>query len=126
MTSSEMTEAAGYEAAARMLAGQDAPTAFLASSLITAMGVRRAAEDAGLKLGRDLSVVTHDDELSYMHNGTDVPIYTATRSSVREAGRLTAQMLLDRIAEPMGAERHTLLEATLVVGQSTAIGRAHV
>ena len=119
MTSSEMTEAAGYEAAARMLAGQDAPTAFLASSLITAMGVRRAAEDAGLKLGRDLSVVTHDDELSYMRNGSDVPIFTATRSSVREAGRLAAQMLLDRIAEPMRAERHTLLEATLVVGQST-------
>lgn len=119
MTSSEMTEAAGYEATTRMLASPDAPTAFLASSLISAMGVRRALEDAGLKLGRDISVVTHDDELSYLRNGAELPIFTATRSSVREAGRLAAQMLLDRINDPAGGHRHRLLEASLVVGQST-------
>lgn len=119
MTSSEMTEAAGYEATARMLASPDAPTAFLASSLISAMGVRRALEDAGLKLGRDISVVTHDDELSYLRNGAELPIFTATRSSVHEAGRLLAQMLLDRIADPSGRHREMLLEASLVVGQST-------
>ncbi len=119
MTSSEMTEGAGYDAASRMLASADAPTAFLASSLISAMGVRRALENAGLKLGRDISVVTHDDELSYLRNGAELPIYTATRSSVREAGRLAAQMLLDRISDPAGGHRDLLLEASLVVGQST-------
>lgn len=119
MTSSEMTEAAGYEATARMLASSDAPTAFLASSLISAMGVRRALEDVGLKVGRDISVVTHDDELSYMRNGAELPIFTATRSSVHEAGRLLAQMLLNRIGDPSGGHREMLLEASLVVGQST-------
>lgn len=119
MTSSEMTEAAGHEAAARMLAGPDAPTAFLTASFISAMGVRRAIEEAGLKIGRDISVLTHDDELSYLRNGGDVPIFTATRSSVREAGRLAAGMLIARINDPAGGHRDRLLEASLVVGQST-------
>lgn len=119
MTSSEMTEAAGYEAASRMLTAADAPTAFLTSSLISAIGVRRALEELGLKIGRDISVLTHDDELSYMRNGAEVPIFTATRSSVHEAGNLAAQMLLDRINDPSGGHRSRLLEASLVVGQST-------
>ncbi len=120
MTSGEMTEARGYQAASRMLALPDPPTAFLTSSLILAIGVRRRIEDCGLKMGRDISIVTHDDELSYFRNGEDVPIFTATRSSVREAGRLTAEMLLAQITgAPDNTPQTRLLEAALVVGQST-------
>lgn len=119
MVSAEMTETEGHDAAARMLALPDPPTAFLTSSLISAIGVRRAVEEAGLHMGRDVSIVTHDDELSYLRNGSTVPIFTATRSSVRAAGRLAARMLLDRIADPDLGERDILLEAELVVGQST-------
>jgi LacI family transcriptional regulator len=107
-----------------MLSLPDPATAFLTSSLLSAMGVRRAIEERGLALGRDVSVLTHDDELSYMKNGTELPIFTATRSSVREAGRICAQMLLDRVAAGPEAPIATrLLEAVLVVGQSTAPAR---
>lgn len=124
MTAGEMTEAQGYDAACAMLSLPDPATAFLTSSLLSAMGVRRAIEERGLALGRDVSVLTHDDELSYMKNGTELPIFTATRSSVREAGRICAQMLLDRIAAGPEAPIATrLLEAVLVVGQSTAPAR---
>lgn len=119
MSSDEMTEQNGYAAARRMLALRPAPTAFLVSSLISAIGVRRAIEDAGLKMGRDVSVITHDDELSYLGNGGDVPIFTATRSSVREAGRIAAAMLLDLIDDPDRTPRHRLLEAELMLGRST-------
>lgn len=119
MVADEMTEANGFRSAARMLSGPNPPTAFLTSSLISAIGVRRAIEDAGMKMGRDISVVTHDDELSYLRNGDDVPIFTATRSSVREAGRLAARMLLDQIAVPGAPPQECMLEASLVVGQST-------
>ena len=125
MRSDEMTEANGYRWAHTMLAlGATAPTAFVTSSLISAIGVRRAIEEVGLKMGRDISVVTHDDELSYLRNGEDVPIFTATRSSVREAGRHAAAMLLDIIANPDAPARQMLLEAALVVGQSTGPLRA--
>ncbi len=95
-----MTELNGYRAARAMLDLPDPPTAFLASSMISGLGVRRAIEERGLRLGRDVSIIIHDDELSYLRNGDDVPIYTATRSSVREAGRQAAEMLLDIIAHP--------------------------
>ncbi len=117
--SEEMTEGFGYRATRTMLDLAAPPTAFLVASMISAIGVRRAAEERGLKLGRDLSVVTHDDALSYLRNGDEVPIFSATRSSVRDAGRLTAEMLLSLIADPASAPKTQLLEAELMVGQST-------
>lgn len=123
MTSDEMSEIAGYFAARAMLALSDPPTAFLVSSMISGLGVRRAIETAGLVMGRDASVIIHDDVLSYMRNGDDVPIFTATRSSVRDAGRMAAEMLLDIVADPEHAPRERLLEAELVLGQSTGPAR---
>ena len=119
MSSEEMTELRGYRAACDMLAIDAPPTAFLASSMISGLGLRRAIEERGLRLGNDISVIIHDDELSYLRNGEDVPIYTATRSSVREAGRQAAEMLLDIIAHPESAPQQRLLEAELIIGQST-------
>lgn len=119
MANSEMTELFGFETTAQMLAQPDPPTAIVASSLIVALGVRRAIEDRGLVMGRDVSIVTHDDALSYLQNGGDLPVFTATRSSVRDAGRLVAEMLLAQITDPQAPLAHRLLEAELVVGQST-------
>ena len=119
MRSDEMTERFGYTSTSEMLEGENPPTAFLVSSIISALGVRRAIEDRGLKMGRDVSVIIHDDSLSYLANGTDVPIFTATRSSVRDAGRQVSQLLLAHINDPARPPDHVLLEAELTVGQST-------
>jgi LacI family transcriptional regulator len=119
MFTGEMTESAGHRATVEMLALTDPPTAFLAASMVSGLGSRRAIEAKGLVMGRDVSVIIHDDDLSYMKNGEDVPIFTATRSSVRDAGRLAAEMLLDVIAHPEMKERNRLLEAELIIGQST-------
>ncbi|MGB3408451.1 MAG: substrate-binding domain-containing protein, partial [Jannaschia sp.] len=117
--SGEMSEQNGFRAARRMLAAQTPPTAFLVSSLIMAIGVRRAIHEAGLVMGRDVSVVTHDDMLSYLGNGDDRPIFTATRSSVRAAGSRCAEILLQRIADPGRAPTHEIWESELVIGTST-------
>lgn len=119
MQSDEMTEVYGYRAACRMMTQDMPPTAYLVSSMICALGVRRAIEEAGLVMGRDVSVVIHDDDLSYLQNGADVPIFTAMRSSVREAGRLLAAMLIDRITTPLDPPQTRMLDARLVVGRST-------
>ena len=119
MVAGEMTEAQGHDAARAMLRLPDPPTAFLTSSLLSAMGVRRALWDAGLRMGQDVSIVTHDDELGYFRNGAEEPIFTATRSSVREAGRRCAAMLLRRIGNPALPVTSELMEAVLVVGAST-------
>ena len=115
----EMTENYGYETARRHLATVDRPTAFLVSSIIAAIGVRRAISELGLKMGHDISVVIHDDDLSYFRNTGDVPIFTSVRSSVRQAGKRLAEMLIDAIGNPDQPPQSVLLEAELTVGQST-------
>ena len=115
----EMSEAEGFGAAARMLASPNPPTAFVAASMPTAIGIRRAIGEAGLMMGRDVSVVTHDDRLGFLANEGEAPPFTATRSSVREAGRRAASMLLDILADPGSGPRSELMQADLVIGRST-------
>ena len=119
MRSEEMTETYGYQAVRQMMELPEPPTAYLVSSMIPAIGIRRAIHDAGLVMGRDISVITHDDDLSYLRNGDDVPLFTATRSSVREAGRQLAEILIAQISDPTRAPMNKLLEAELTVGRST-------
>lgn len=123
-TSNDMTESIGHEETSRMLALPDPPTAVLASSFIAAMGVRRAVVEAGLTLGRDVSLVTFDDDLSYLKNGSTQPIFTATRSSVRDAGRIAAALLLDQIRTNNNRPVHRLLEVDFIEGPSTGAGPA--
>ncbi len=124
MVAGEMTEAQGHDSARQMLGRAEPPTAFLTSSLLSAMGVRRALWEAGLHMGRDVSIVTHDDELGYLRNGAEEPIFTATRSSVREAGRRCATMLLRQIESAAPGHAGEMLEAVLVVGSSTGPAKA--
>jgi LacI family transcriptional regulator len=119
VSNEEMTETYGYETARRLLSSCECPTAFLVSSIIPAIGVRRAISQAGLQMGRDISVVIHDDDLSYLRNAGDVPMFTGTRSPVRQAGQRLAEMLLEAIGNPKLPPQHELLEAELMVGQST-------
>lgn len=116
---SEMTEHFGHDSTRDLLARPDRPTAILTSSMLPAIGIRRAISEAGLVMGRDVSVIIHDDDLSYLPNGHDEPQFTATRSSVREAGRRAAAMLLDIIGTGDSAPRSELLEAELILGAST-------
>lgn len=115
--SGEMTEPFGYASTQALLATQDAPTALVVSSMVMAIGVRRALAEAGLIIGRDVSVITHDDGLSYLGNTGEVPQFTSTVSHVREHGKLCAEMLLAQIDGQTLEPR--LLEAQLVVGGST-------
>lgn len=119
MMTGEMTESYGHTAASAQLDLPDPPTAFIVSSIIVAIGARRAIEERGLQLGRDVSVIAHDDDLSYFRNDETVPMFTALRSSVREAGRRAATILLHQVANPTGKPHQELMEVDLMVGRST-------
>lgn len=119
MSTDEMTETQGYVTSRRLLESANAPTGIIVSSLISAIGVRRAIWDLGLVMGRDVSVVTHDDALSYLSNAGEIPMFTATRSSVRLAGNRVAEMILAQIADPTLGPQTQLLESELIIGDST-------
>ncbi len=119
MRSDEMTEYYGYTSARTMLDSKAPPTAFLVSSLISAIGVRRAIEARGLTMGRDVSVITHDDDLSYFRDENPVPMFTSLRSSVRDAGRQSAEMLLTLVQSPDRPPLQHLLEVDFLLGRSS-------
>lgn len=119
MRSLEMSETYGFDATNQMLDLPEPATAFLVSSVISAFGVRRAIQSRGLEMGRDVSVITHDDDLSAFRNDDQVPIFTATRSSIRAHGRGVADMILQLINDPGCGPLTRLLEADLVIGRST-------
>jgi len=115
----EMTESYGYLGTQSLLALQDPPTGILVSSMITAVGVRRALHDAGRVMGKDVSVIIHDDDLSALSNGHDVPIFTATRASARVAGSRTAEILLGLIREPCTPPQSHLILSLIHISEHT-------
>ena len=115
----EMTENYGFATTKAMLESANPPTALIVASIIPAIGARRAIHDLGLVMGRDVSVIIHDDDLSYFRNDGEVPIFTATQSSVREAGRHCAEILIQAIEGTSHSAQNILLEAALTLGQST-------
>ncbi|GIL02458.1 MAG: LacI family transcriptional regulator [Alphaproteobacteria bacterium] len=115
----EMNEPNGHERARALLSSALPPTAIMTSSVLQALGVLRAVQEAGLRPGRDVSVVTHDDQLSFLQNPGAVPIFTATRSSIREAGRRCAELVIGLSTDPGSGPVTELWEAELVVGTST-------
>ncbi|MCR4268333.1 LacI family DNA-binding transcriptional regulator [Nitratireductor sp. ZSWI3] len=123
--SEDMVEPYGYRATREMMDLDDPPTAVLVASVLPALGVTRALSDLGLRPGDDVSIIAFDDCLSFLQSGyrgggREIPYFTAMRSSIREAGKRVAQMLLDRIENPDAPLESELWEADFVIGQTTA------
>ena len=98
----------------------DAPTAYICSSSVIAMGLHHEAMCAGLKIGQDFSVITHDDDINFFRLGSaGQPLFTSMRSSVKKAGARCAAHIIDIIESPDQFPRQELWEAELVIGQST-------
>jgi DNA-binding LacI/PurR family transcriptional regulator len=98
--------------AAKMLAGGDPPTAIFAPSDLQALGVLEAAEDLGLRVPQDLSVVGFDDIEVARYAGL-----TTVAQPLEESGLLGAQLLLQALeGEPGSTQR---LELRLVVRSTT-------
>ncbi len=119
MRSGDMSEPNGYDAARALLDEKQPPSAFVASSVVLALGVKRAVEERGLRLGQDVSLVCFDDDISYLPNAGEKPVFTAMRSSVRAAGARCATLLLSRINAPDQPLPQELWEAELVQGLSS-------
>ena len=117
--SERQSEEGGYRAAQELLQGADRPTAIFCINDAIAIGAMRAIYGAGLEIPRDISVVGFDD----------VPIaallrvpLTTIAQPIRQMGATALQLLTDRIeGGPSHPNRQVILDAHLVVRQSTAL-----
>ncbi|MEW2806359.1 LacI family DNA-binding transcriptional regulator [Streptomyces massasporeus] len=114
---SDMTEEGGYRTTVRLLSHPDRPTAVFAVNDIAAIGVLSAAEELGLRVPRDLSVVGYDN--TSIARLRHVWLTTVDNSS-HEVGRRAAQCLLERFEAAGGAGRVQLATPTLEIRGSTA------
>lgn len=122
ISSADMNEPYGYEATMEKLALDNPPTAFVYSSILSAMGGMRAANMHSLRPGKDISLATFDDQLSFLQskNGASPPPYmTNVSSSIQEAGRRVGELLIAQIADPKAPPVCELWKTNLVVGEST-------
>ncbi|MCB1447161.1 MAG: substrate-binding domain-containing protein [Rhizobiaceae bacterium] len=120
VTFGQFTDDVGYRAMQDFLSQKDPPTAVLAGSMMTALGVMRAVRSAGLLLGRDISLIAHDDVLHYLNADNMVPTVSTTRSSIREAGARVGDILLQLVGGRDVSSHGEVWPVELVLRESTA------
>jgi DNA-binding LacI/PurR family transcriptional regulator len=107
----------GYTAGRRLLDRADRPTAVFAGSDMQALGVIRAAQELGLRVPGDLSVVGYDDLPIAQWTS---PALTTIRQPLREMGSTATKMLLALASGRRPASTRVNLATDLVVRESTA------
>jgi LacI family transcriptional regulator len=112
----EYTEEGGYQAAAEALDRTHAPTAIFAGADIAALGALRAAEDRGLQVPGDLSVVGYDN--IYASKIRRVALTTVDQSG-HLTGATAARLLLERL-DGRSAAVHEVIKPRLVVRATSA------
>ncbi|MCF3639544.1 substrate-binding domain-containing protein [Rhizobium sp. TRM95111] len=119
MQHSAMTDEHGFRAVERFLQLDNPPTAVLCSSTVLALGAVRAVNRAGLKLGKDISLIAHDDVLPMLRPENFTVPLTTTRSSLRAAGSRIAKRLIARILGQEPLPEQELWKTDLIVRAST-------
>lgn len=118
LVSDEMVDPVAYGAVRRFLRLDTPPTAIICSSMLSALGAQRAIYELGLVPGRDISLMSFDDCLSFLNAQTSTSPMTVMRSSIREHGGICANLLIDKI-EGRQTKHHVLLEAEFSRGTTT-------
>jgi LacI family transcriptional regulator len=121
----DFTAAGGAEAAYALLGpGSRAiakrgmrPTALFVSSDEQARGVLHACSALGLRVPKDVSIVSFDGTQSARFTS---PTLTTMRQPIRAIGSAAAKLLLAMVAEPHGAPQRFVFHGNLVLGKSCA------
>jgi LacI family transcriptional regulator len=114
-----MTDEVGYRFAEEFLRTKPPPTAILVSSMMMALGAFRAIRAAGLTLGKDVSMIAHDDVFPYLNADRMVPTMSTTRSSIRAAGVRVAELTVELLGGREPSSIGELWPVDLVVRAST-------
>jgi LacI family transcriptional regulator len=117
MTQGNLRVEGGHRAFGEYLQREPRPTAVLAANDLTAIGFLLAAQDHGLQLPRDLSIVGLDD-IDLASKVT--PPLTTISLPRYEIGVLAMRMLLETIDNPARSNQQQEVATRLVVRKSTA------
>lgn len=113
----DFSERGGSAGATQLLARGPRPTAIFAANDLSAVGALDAAEEAGLRIPDDISIVGYDNTaLAAMHH-----MSLSTINQPREdLGRLAMDLLLQRLDDGRTAAVHHVVAPSLVERASSA------
>lgn len=112
----DMTEEGGYRAAIRLLSRGNRPTAIFAVNDIACVGAMSAAQELGLRVPQDISLVGYDN--TALAQIRHLWLTSVDNASV-EVGQLAARALVRRIADPSTEATEKLIRPVLQVRGST-------
>lgn len=104
-------EAGGHAAALRLLAGANRPAAMLCATDRMAFGAMRALDQAGLRAGRDVAVIGHDNLPASRFS--DPPL-TTLDGRAHYAGARLVETLLALLGGARAEDHRELITATLI------------
>lgn len=107
----------GYTLAKQLFSGGERPTAVFALMDVMAVGVLRAAVEAGLRVPDDVSVIGFDDIPLARQS---VPALTTVRQPTDEMAQVAVDILLAQMNDRDRAPQTRVLPTQLVVRESTA------
>ncbi|RKE83544.1 substrate-binding domain-containing protein [Rhizobium sp. AG855] len=119
VTHGNFTDEIGFRVARAVLEQGQRPTAFVAGSMMSALGVYRAARSMNLVVGQDISVIAHDDVFPYLTADNMVPSLSTTRSSIRAAGSRIADLLLQMLSGRPATDIAELWPVELILRESS-------
>jgi LacI family transcriptional regulator len=119
MAEGKLSDEVGFRFTERFLSEKPRPTAILVSSMMLALGTLRAIRGAGLELGKDISLIAHDDMFPFLNADRMVPPLSTTRSSIRSAGVRIAELMMELLAGRPPETVHELWPVDLVIRGST-------
>ncbi len=114
-----MTVEYGYKHAEALLAMDPTPTAFLCSSTLMTLGAQRYIREQGLEVGKDISIISHDDGLSSLKTESFSVALTVTRSPIRDAGSEIADMVMKLVKGAPIKDLQKVVPVDLIVRTST-------
>ncbi|MBT2597112.1 LacI family DNA-binding transcriptional regulator [Arthrobacter sp. ISL-72] len=113
----DLSEHSGFEAMNSLIDGGRTPTAVLAANDILAVGALSAADDHGIDVPSQLSLIGYDN--TYLAAIRHLSL-TSVDPVSRDVGIRAAQLLLERMDDPSLPQRTHVLPPRLVVRRSTA------
>jgi LacI family transcriptional regulator len=119
VTHGNFTDEIGFRVARAVLEQGQRPTAFVAGSMMSALGVYRAARSMNLVVGQDISVIAHDDVFPYLTADNMAPSLSTTRSSIRAAGSRIADLLLQMLGGRSATDIAELWPVELILRESS-------
>ncbi len=110
----KLDDISGYSLALEALSADERPTAIVCSSVMSAMGVLRAAESLSISVPEELSVIAWDDGVADI----EVPGLSVVEAPIGRSGERIGALMLKLLPNSGGVKPTELQEPELVLHQS--------